>query len=174
MLLKFNPDMYVEKVADIPFQKLYNEGKRFLLIDLDNTLVPHDIKVSNEPIRQFIKDLKDIGFKPIIFSNNTEKRVSVFCQELNVEHYGSRRKPLLAKYKRLMKIHDMEKDQMVAIGDQLLTDVYGGNKLGVTTVLVKPIAQRDILWTKVNRSFENIVYKMLSKKGLLKRGEFRV
>ncbi|MFV0424284.1 MAG: YqeG family HAD IIIA-type phosphatase [Bacilli bacterium] len=170
--MNFKPTMYMESIYHVDFNKIYRMGYRVLLIDLDNTLVPHDVAhPTNESIK-LIESLKSIGFEVVILSNNNEKRVSLFAKPLNVEYMYSTRKPLKFKYLRLVKKHSYNTSEILCIGDQIMTDVYGANRLGYANMLVEPLAKKDILWTKGNRLLEKLVYNSLAKKNELVRGEF--
>ncbi len=170
--MSFKPTMYMESIYHVDFNKIYEMGYRVLLIDLDNTLVPHDVSHPTKESEELIKQLKSIGFEVIILSNNNEKRVSIFAKPLDVEYMYSTRKPLKFKYLRLVNAKGFNEKEILCIGDQIMTDVYGANRLKYANMLVEPLAQKDILWTKPNRFLEKFVYSSLAKKGQLIRGEY--
>jgi len=168
----FTPYRYVESIHDINFKELKDSGINCVLCDLDNTLVGHNIKIPSSEVIELIKEVNDYGLEFVIFSNNTENRVSHFCNDLGVKFYFSSRKPLRMTYKKILKETGVKADEMVTIGDQLLTDVLGSNKMGIKTILVDPVQKKDLIWTKINRFFENIVYRRLEKKKILKKGNY--
>lgn len=168
----FKPTMYMKSIYHADFNKIYEMGYRVLLIDLDNTLVPHDVSHPTNESVELISSLKKIGFKLVILSNNSEKRVSTFAKPLEVEYMFSTRKPLKFKYLKLVKDNNYKESEILCIGDQIMTDVFGANRLGYANMLVEPLAQKDILWTKPNRFMERFVYGNLEKKQQLIRGEY--
>ncbi len=170
--MKFKPTMYMKDIYSVDFDKVYNMGYRVLFIDLDNTLVAHDVKEPTEQVFELIHNLKSIGFTIIILSNNKKNRVNNFVKDLNVISLYSARKPLGFKYKRLINKYSFNKSEILCIGDQIMTDVYGANKLKISNMLVDPLAKKDIIFTKLNRMMEKRVYKKLEKKGLLIRGQY--
>ncbi len=170
--MKFKPTMYLNSIYHADFKRIYEMGYRVLFIDLDNTLVPHDVDSPTDECRQLIKELVNVGFEIVILSNNNKNRVSKFTIPLNLEYIYSARKPLTFKYKKLIDEKGYNKSEILCIGDQIMTDVYGANKLGLSVMLVEPLANKDIVYTKVNRLLEKRVYKNLAKHNLLTRGEF--
>ena len=80
---KFIPKMCVETVYDINFTKLYEEGKKYILFDLDNTLIPYDIAYADDKLRTLFNDIQNLGFKIMIVSNNKSDRISIFCDDVN-------------------------------------------------------------------------------------------
>lgn len=153
-------------IYDIDYKSLYDAKKRYILIDLDNTIIPYDITTPKEEHIDFFNDLIKIGFKVIIISNNKSKRVSEFADEVKVPFVCSATKPLKRGYKKAFKLLNIrDKSLVVAIGDQLMTDVLGGSRVGIDTILVKAIKKKSEKWyTKVNRFMEQKTLKRISKK----------
>ncbi len=170
--MKFKPTMYMKDIYSVDFDKIYQMGYRVLFIDLDNTLVAHDEKKPNERVYELISSLKKRGFFVVILSNNKKKRVETFVEDLDVISLYSARKPMGFKYKRIIEEYDLRKSEILCIGDQIMTDVYGANKLNLSNMLVDPLAQKDIVFTKINRLIEKRVYKKLEKRGMLVKGQY--
>ena len=170
---KYIPRICAETVYDIDYDKLYSEGKRFILFDLDNTLLPYDVAYADEKLKTFFVKLQDMGFKVIIFSNNSGKRVSIFCDDVNLEYITSAKKPLKTGFKKAMKlINCRNKSEMIAVGDQLLTDILGANRFGIDCALVKTIKKSSQKWyTRLNRLSEKSVLKRVKKYDSLKYSE---
>lgn len=167
----FIPDVYQKSIYDINYKKLKNSGIKCLLFDLDNTLVPY---TSKEPTKQ-IKDLfarLNPDFKLIIMSNSGKNRLRPFKQILNVDVAYSSKKPLKGKYKKILDIYNYKPEQVAAIGDQLMTDVFGANRMGLTSIFVNRIGPVEPITTKFNRIWERKLIKRFNKKGFLVQGEY--
>ncbi|MDR1782304.1 MAG: YqeG family HAD IIIA-type phosphatase [Bacilli bacterium] len=169
---KFKPTKYYKSIFDVNFNLLKNEGIKLIACDLDNTLVPHDVALPDKRVIELFRYIKSLGFEVVILSNNKEKRVQLFSDELNIPYYYSARKPLKKAFKRLLHDYHLQASQICLIGDQILTDVYGANGMHIMNILVEPLAHKDIFYTKINRFFEKKVIKSLSKRGLFKVGNY--
>ena len=168
----FLPDIYQKSIYTIDYSKLLSRGIKCLLFDLDNTIVPISATKSNQKLRDLFEEVRNIGLKPIIMSNSGKKRVEPFKDDLYVDAACSSLKPLPFKYKKIMSIYDVKPDEIAAVGDQLMTDVFGANKLGILTILVNPISTNDFKITHINRFFERKIMKHFAKKGVFKKGEY--
>lgn len=169
---RFMPDIYQKSIYTIDYQKLWNCGIRCLLFDLDNTLVPASIKVPNKKTKELFQELKEKGFTVILFSNSGKKRLKTFKEELEVDVLASAKKPMAKSYLRVMKEYHFTISEVAAIGDQLLTDIYGGNKVGITTILVNPVSKKDFIATRINRHIENFIFQSLRNKDLFMKGKY--
>lgn len=133
------PRDYVESTYDIDFQKLYDEGYRGVIFDVDNTLVPHNAP-ADERAKAFFKELNDIGFKALLLSNNKEPRVKTFKEAVKYCTYIYKAgKPGKAGYERAMEQMGTDVTNTIFVGDQILTDVWGANRAGIRSVMVKPV-----------------------------------
>jgi len=169
---KYIPDIYQKSIYKINYDSLYNSGIRCLLIDLDNTIAPITIKEPNKKIKDLFNLLKEKGFKVIIFSNSRKNRVKPFKDSLDVECCYGAKKPFKKKYLKVLKDNNLEVDNVACIGDQLLTDIRGGNKVGITTILVNPIGTKEIFVTKINRMFEKRIFRKLRENDLFTKGKY--
>jgi len=166
------PDIYKKSIHAIDYDLLYSRGIRCLLIDLDNTIAPITMKEPNKKTRELFDDLKNKGFKIIIFSNSPKSRVKNFKEELDVDCYCKVCKPLKRNYKKVLETYEFTEAQIACIGDQLLTDIKGGNKMGLTTILVNPVGVQEKFVTKINRYFENKILKKLRDNDLFAKGKY--
>ncbi|MFV0250314.1 MAG: YqeG family HAD IIIA-type phosphatase [Bacilli bacterium] len=166
------PDMYQNNIFTVNYQKLKTQGIKCLLFDLDNTLVPYRLKTSDSKTKELFDKLKDMGFKVIIFSNSPRIRVKPFKEELEVEIISSAKKPSKCSFENIMSTYKYNETEIAIIGDQLLTDILGGNRVGITTILVNPIDSFDPIWTRINRILENKKMKKLRDHNLFVKGRF--
>lgn len=156
MFNTFYPDEYIASTYVIDFEKLYEEGYRGLIFDIDNTLVPHGAFADNRSVRLF-KRLKDIGFATCLISNNQEPRVKPFAEAVGSEYVYNAHKPSRTNYKKAMELMGTKKDTTVFVGDQLFTDVWGANRTGIKSILVKPIHPKEEIQIVLKRYLEKIV-----------------
>lgn len=174
MFNKFNPDIYIESFETLDLDRLKEKGIKFLLCDIDNTMIPHDEPHPSPEAIAFFKKLKDEGFGAALISNNHKNRVETFARELDLQYFYSSKKPFKGVYKKVMaRFAYYNKSEMAVMGDQLLTDILGGNRSGFLTILCDPLVTKDLSWTKINRKFEAMVYNRLEKEKKLVKGEYR-
>ena len=140
-------------------------GIRGIITDLDNTLVPWDVKNVTPQVVEWLESMQEENIKVTIISNNKQERVQIFSEPLGVPFMFSARKPLRRAFIAAAKEMELQRDQVVVIGDQLMTDVLGGNRAGFYTILVVPIVQTDEKITRVNRMMERKILNYFRKKG---------
>ncbi|MEG0258599.1 MAG: YqeG family HAD IIIA-type phosphatase [Lysinibacillus sp.] len=160
------PNEFVTSVYDITPEKLKNLGIRGIITDLDNTLVEWDRADATEELTAWFLSIKEAGIRIIIASNNNEARVKQFAEPLNIAYIHRAKKPLGKGFYNALVQLGLRPEEVVMLGDQLLTDVMGANRLGLHTILVKPVAQSDGLVTKFNRFVERRVFNDLQRKGI--------
>jgi len=172
MLNQFVPDIYKKSIYDIDYHKLKKNGIKCIIFDLDNTIAPINVKSPKKKVKDLIEDIKVLKIKIIIVSNSTKTRVEPFKDILCVDSAYFSLKPTKRKYKKILKIYDFKDTEIACIGDQLLTDILGANRMGFTSILVNPIGTIDFAMTKINRLIEGTIYNLLEKKDLLKKGHY--
>lgn len=168
----FLPDMYQKSIYSIDYKSLKNAGIKIVLFDLDNTIVPISATVPSKKLIDLFEEIKKLGLKPIIMSNSGMKRVEPFKDGLFADAACSSMKPLKRKYKKILNIYNVKPSEVAAVGDQLLTDVLGANRMGITSILVNQISTNDFKCTKINRIIENFIIRHYTKKGVFKKGEY--
>lgn len=168
---KVIPNLYQKSIYDINYKKLKKSGIKCLLFDLDNTCVPYHDNKFDIRLKKLFDKLKKMDFKVIIFSNSPNKRLKKFT-DLEVDYNALSLKPISYNFYKVMKKYNFKKKEVCIIGDQLFTDIYGGNKIGIMTCLVDPITTEELLFTKITRHFETRKIKRLEKKGKFKRGNY--
>jgi len=172
MFDKFVPDIYEKSIYTIDYKLLKKRGIKCLIFDLNNTIASHNLKKPNKKLKDLFEELKDMKFKIIILSNETKKRVEPFKDNLGVDSAYFSMKPLKRKYKKVLKLYSYKDTEIACIGDQLVTDIIGANRMGFTSILVNPISTNEYVATRVSRYFENFIIKHLTKGKLLKRGKY--
>lgn len=168
----FAPDYYIQSFENLAIERLQKQGVKVLVCDIDNTLVAHDEPYPSEQVIIFLNKVKQYGIQVVLVSNNVKERVERFAQTLDVRVYPFARKPLKGTYLRMMRDTGCKAHEIAVLGDQLLTDMLGANRVGFYTILTHPVAQKDLACTKINRIFENVVFKILEVQGKIHRGKF--
>lgn len=169
---KYIPDIYVKSIYYIDYEKLKERGIKCILFDLDNTLAPLSLKKPNKKIKELFIKLKKMGFKTIIFSNSGKSRLKPFKEELEVDCAFNCKKPMRKKFDVILKEYKYTVSEIVIIGDNIITDILGGNKVGITTILVNPISNKEALTTHIIRKYEKIIMRKLAKRELFYRGKY--
>ncbi len=167
MLSKFLPNDQVKSIFEITPDYLRERGIKGVITDLDNTLVAWDQPEATPEIIEWFKTMKEEGLQVTIISNNNENRVKYFSNPLDITFISKAKKPMQKAFKRARQSMNLSKDEVVVIGDQLLTDIFGGNRAGLYTVLVVPIVQTDGVVTKFNRKIERRIMNYFKRKGKL-------
>lgn len=153
---KFYPREYVDSTYEIDFQELYNCGFRGILFDIDNTLVPHDAPAEDRSIQLFEK-LRGMGFATCLISNNKEPRVTPFAEAMKTAYVYKANKPSRKGYQEGMERMGTDLSNTLFVGDQLFTDVYGANRTGLYSILVKPMNPKEEIQIVLKRYLEKIV-----------------
>lgn len=166
MFKKLYPTVYVESAYTVDFSKLFNKGYRVLILDIDNTLVEHGAPPDDRAVA-FFDELRKIGFKTCIISNNHEPRVKSFADIVKSDYIYEAGKPGTKSYIEAMRRCGGNFDDTLFMGDQLFTDIYGANRSKIKSILVKPIKIDPEIQIKLKRLGERIVmpfYKAYAKK----------
>lgn len=166
MFNKFFPDEYMASTYVISFEKLFEEGYRGVIFDIDNTLVPHGAP-ADERAKKLFARLEKIGFQSCLLSNNQEPRVKMFNQDIQTNYIYNAHKPSTKNYVKAMEKIGTNKENTLFVGDQLFTDVWGAKRAGIRNILVKPIHPKEEIQIVLKRYLERIVlffYKKEQKK----------
>lgn len=156
MFKKFYPTDYVDSTYLIDFNKLYEAGIRGIIFDIDNTLTEHGQPATPRAVELFQR-LRQVGFDTCLISNNKEPRVKPFAEEVGSKYIYDAHKPSRKNYIKAMELMGTDKDTTYFVGDQLFTDVYGANRTGIPTILVKPIHPKEEIQIVLKRKLEKIV-----------------
>lgn len=168
--MKYIPTSIVTYFKDIDFVKLYEEGKRIILTDLDNTLVSYYKADAPADLTEFNKYLRDLGFKIYIISNNQVLRVKRFVKSFPVDGYLSHAlKPWIFRVGAFLNRHKIKRDEAIFIGDQILTDIKVANLFHIDSILVRSLVRSSEKWyTKMNRKRETAIMKRIQKQDPVK------
>ncbi|MBO5145953.1 MAG: YqeG family HAD IIIA-type phosphatase [Lachnospiraceae bacterium] len=166
MLQCFYPREYLDSAYVIDFEKMYESGFRGIIFDIDNTLVPHGLP-ADERAAALFERLKKVGYKVTMLSNNKEPRVKMFCDEVDAPYIYKAGKPNPDKYKMAMRNMGTDEKSTLFVGDQIFTDIWGANRAGIYSILVKPIHPKEEIQIVLKRYLERIVlccYRRYTKK----------
>ncbi|MBE5926207.1 MAG: YqeG family HAD IIIA-type phosphatase [Lachnospiraceae bacterium] len=163
MFKKFYPNEYRNSTYELDFQSYYDKGYRGILFDIDNTLVEHGLPATDRAVKLF-EDLRRIGFKTCLISNNQEPRVKPFAELVKSDYIYNAHKPSTKNYRKAMEIMGTDISNSMFVGDQLFTDVYGANRAKMYTVLVKPIHPKEEIQIVFKRKLEKIVLYFYKKR----------
>lgn len=159
MLKVLYPYEYVESVFTIDYEELYNKNVKGIIFDIDNTLVPHGAD-SNEKVDELFKRIQSIGFNTLVLSNNTEERVKSFLKNIDCLYICDAEKPKVKNYLKAIEMLDLKKENVVYVGDQIFTDIYGANRSGIPSILVKYIGYYDKGKKGIKRRLEKIILNL--------------
>jgi len=160
----FHPTLYLEKASQLTLEQLAALGVRGLILDIDNTLTTHGNPVPDPEILLWLEEMKKAGIKMVILSNNYPSRVKPFAEALGLGYKAGAAKPLTYGFRRASKALGVAKREIAIVGDQVFTDVLGGNIYKIKTVLVKPILLEKSLYFSTKRGIENKILKSYLKR----------
>lgn len=158
------PNAYFEKIQDITIQFLIKNKIKAMILDVDNTLIDKKENLS-EDIIKWVREIKGQGVKLYILSNsNNKKKVERISKKLDIpyEYFGM--KPLKIGFKKVQRILNEECSRIAVVGDQIFTDIIGGNRLKMFTILVEPIDEKEYWYTAWKRPIENKIKENMRKK----------
>lgn len=157
--MKLYPDEIKESILNIDLKKLKNENIKAIICDVDNTLCTHDETDLSEEKKNWIEEAKNLGMNVILISNNHVSRIQKIASDLNCQAYGFSLKPFPHTYLRILKKNQLNRKEVICIGDQLFTDIFGAKIMKIRNIYVKPISESDIIYTKLSRKVENWILK---------------
>lgn len=162
MFKAFYPKEMVESSYVIPYEELYKEGVRGVIFDVDNTLVPHGAPADERALSLF-EEFRRMGMKTCLLSNNKEPRVASFAAQVDSPYIFKGGKPSVKGYNKAMGKMGTDKSNTIFVGDQLFTDVYGANRAGIYSFLVKPIHPKEEIQIVLKRYLEAVVLYFYSR-----------
>ena len=160
---KFKPTYIMESVEKIPFVLLERDNIKGLIFDVDNTIATMGKGITDESYK-WIKEAQNLGYKICILSNSINlKKVRKIMSDLGVFGLCFAKKPSTKGFKMALNLLDLKKEEVIMIGDQLFTDVYGANRFGIKSILVNPINKKEGPFTLVKRPIEKVILKKLKE-----------
>jgi hypothetical protein len=159
------PNLYLKKVEDITIEILIKNKIKLLILDVDNTLIDFYRNLSEEVIN-WTKEMKGQGIKLYILSNTNDKtKVENVAQKLDIPYKNLATKPLKRGFRYIEKQLKIKPENIAVVGDQIFTDVFGGNRCKMFTILVEPIDKtKDYWYTAWKRPIENKIKKRYKSK----------
>ena len=171
MLHLFCPNYRCSKLSGISIKWLQNEGIKAIILDLDNTLVSWNEAMPTEENSDWIKQVKQAGIFLVLLSNNGGERLLKISRQLDIPAVGWGAKPLSMGFKRALKFLRINNHgEVLVIGDQIMTDVFGAKKMDFKVVWVESLSQKEFIFTRFTRKVESMLIKKMVKKGIMPRG----
>jgi len=161
---KLKPTFQAESIFAYDFRRAVENGLRGVILDIDNTLVPHDAP-ADDRTKALAAGLKEMGLELLILSNNHEPRAKSFAEAIGVPFICEAGKPSVKGYVKALEKMGLKKEQVLCVGDQLLTDIWGANNAGLKSLLVEPVDKAtDTAWIKVKRVMEKPIKLLHNRK----------
>lgn len=162
------PNQFAASLVDVDVEDLKNKGFESVLIDLDNTLLPWKDSVVPKPVVEWIERAKSTGLRLCIVSNtHNPKRLAEVADALGIPCIHRALKPRRHGFEKASRILGCDPERTVVIGDQIITDILGGNLAGMYTILVKPMHKREFVGTKLSRLLERMILYLLARRSQL-------
>ena len=164
MLNQFKPTWMIESIYNLTPDELKANGIKAILTDLDNTLIAWNNPSGTQELRQWLNQMKTNQIPVIVVSNNNYERVEKAVQRFDLPFVARALKPFKTGIKKALKEYQLQPDEVVMVGDQMLTDVLAANRMNIRSILVKPLMQTDAWNTRINRLMECKIQTQLAKK----------
>ena len=158
MLLK--PTVKLDRVTDLNTAVCRKYGLRALILDVDNTLSTHHGQTLTDGLEEWLNKRQAEGIRLIILSNSKQERVAPFAERIGLKYISTGLKPLPFRFGSAMRALGCKKKETAIVGDQIFTDVLGGNLAGIKTVLLTPIQPESGLGFRFKRKLERLVFKI--------------
>jgi len=157
------PNELLNKVEEITIEFIQKHKLKALILDVDNTLIDYNKNLSEEKIK-WAKNLKGQGVKLYILSNtNKKEKVEKVASALEIPYILFAKKPSKTGFLKIQRKLELKPEQIGVVGDQIFTDVIGGNRCKMFTILVEPIDKKDLLITAWKRPIEEKIKQKYKK-----------
>ncbi|MGI6343819.1 MAG: YqeG family HAD IIIA-type phosphatase [Bacillota bacterium] len=161
MLELLRPRLYVKSIHRIDLERLKQAGIKAILADLDNTLVPWDSDETNPELLSWLRRVREVRLEIYLVSNAVPQRLQHFLDLLGVRGIAKAGKPASGAFMRALRELGLPASQVALVGDQIFTDVLGGNRVGLYTILVVPLSRNEFIGTRLMRRIERLVLKRI-------------
>lgn len=160
------PKMYLNNIKEISIEILEKHNIKGLLLDVDNTLIDYKQEMLEGTV-EWCNDLKRNGIKMCVLSNSNKlEKVQMVANTLDIPYINFAKKPLKSGFRRAQKLLELKEENIAVVGDQIFTDIIGGNRCNMFTILTKPLHEQDIFITRIKRPLEQwVINKYLKKEG---------
>ncbi len=159
MIRLLQPRMSVSSVFDVNLDELQGYGYRGLIMDLDNTLVAWNHPEVPKTLRVWLNEVRRREIEMCIVSNNLSQRVEEFSAKIGVSFIAKAAKPRRRAFRQAMRTMGTDAHNTAVVGDQVFTDILGGNRLQLYTILVHPLATEEFWTTRLVRKLEKQVVR---------------
>lgn len=156
MFKNLYPDVYEDSTYEIDWDSYFNQGIRGVIFDIDNTLVPHGAPATEQAIT-FFEKLHNMGMDTCLISNNQEPRVKPFADAVQSKYIFNAHKPSSKNYIKAMELMNTNRESTLFVGDQIFTDIWGANRTGIRTVMVKQIDKKEEIQIVLKRIPEKFI-----------------
>ncbi|MDR3242209.1 MAG: YqeG family HAD IIIA-type phosphatase [Lactobacillaceae bacterium] len=163
MTENYTPTWMVNAIYQLIPAQLEAQGVKAVLTDLDNTLIAWNNPDGTEQLHAWLEEMDAAKIPVVIVSNNSAERIARVALPLKLPFVSRALKPLTNGLAEATTKLGLTKEDVVMVGDQLLTDIWAANNFGTRSVLVKPLIETDQWNTKINRFFEKGVKKNMLK-----------
>lgn len=158
------PHQHLDSIFELDIAELHSLGIRGIIADMDNTLVPWNDRSVYPRLASWLAQLKQEGFRLCIVSNNSAERGGQLALDLDIPAIWYAIKPRRRAFRKALQLMGLTAGETAVMGDQIFTDVLGGNRLGLYTILVTPITDKEFIWTRFMRRLERFVLKGLQQR----------
>lgn len=158
------PNKLVRSVKEITIEFLHKNKINALILDVDNTLININQELSDD-VKKWVGNMKQNNIKLHILSNTNDKqKVGKVANALEIPYMNLAKKPFKKGFLKVQKILQEEPENIAAVGDQIFTDVIGGNRCKMFTILVEPIQKKEYWYTRWKRPIEDIIKNRYKKR----------
>lgn len=153
----FKPDLIVNSLSSINLQSYWETGKRGIILDLDNTITSWNEMELSEIAQSFLNEALSLNYKVFLLTNARHKRTRDIANKYALSYLAPALKPCKVAFLKALQSMNLQAEQVIVIGDQIFTDILGGNRVGCFTILVPPLSKREFWGTKMLRVFEEMI-----------------
>lgn len=153
---KFKPTLEFNSVFDIDYGDLKANNIECIIFDLDNTLSPFEIEEPDNYLINFIKVLKQFFIVEIV-TNRYGEKVNKFSESLGIDCVALAMKPLKRSFNKVLEKHNLSVEQVVVIGDQIFTDIWGANRLGIKSIFINHSGTEKNFYNTTTRKLNKIL-----------------